>query len=188
MNMQGLLKGSCLVDSRAGLGPVFLVSGTGFAVVMFCPEISRADRMHWELGALRMDIDSGEEVPVIRFSMGESRTFEVRVDIRSKPEFQQEGFFAGQTDELTIPLLLAHYPTGLVVARRVVEFSRQDMEGLKHRCLGQIAGSGLGRRLQACLNGSKESCPPASGWSPPDFPRQSCAPDSGRCGFIDFLQ
>ena len=187
MNLHDLSTGSCLLDSRAGLGPVFLVSGSGFAVVMFCPDIHRADRMHWEQGELAVDLDTRGEVPLLRFAMGKSRTFEVRVDIRSKPEFQQEGFFAGKVHDLTIPLLLAHYPTGLVVARREVNFSRQSMEDLKHCCLQQIADSELGRKLGACLEETGETYPSISTWSPPDIPRQTCAPDQGRCGFIDFL-
>jgi hypothetical protein len=188
MNVHVLQPDSCLVDPEAGLGPVFLVSGAGFALVMFCPEITRSDRLHWEQGDLAVTLDLDGEVPLIRFVLGESRSFEVRVDIRTKPEFQQEGFFAGRTKEQAVPLLLAHYPTGLVTARREILFSRQDMKNLKQSCLQQIAQSDLGRRLGGCRRKEGQSSAPASNWSPPDIPRQTCAPDQGRCGFIDFLQ
>lgn len=188
MIMHALQPNSSLLDSGSGLGPVFLVSGAGFALVMFCPEVTRTDRLHWEQGDLNVAMDLDGEIPVLRFSLGGSRTFEVRVDIQNKPEFQQEGFFTGSPHEQKIPLLLALYPTGLVLARREIVFSPQEMDRLKVCCQRQIATSDLGRRLDACRKGDPDSCLPPSNWSPPDIPRQACAPNQGRCGFIDFLK
>ena len=125
------------IPPSEGLMPV--INGPSFDIIALYSGLSTREVKDWQDGRLRYGVFVQEGIPFLLLDLGKVWELDISLNMFGESRESRRAFFEGDPETTEVHLVLASYPSVVILAKRTVRLDPEDMRRIKEACLTQLS-------------------------------------------------